>query len=154
MEHANLGGASGSATFAGGSGKSTVRIRRKYLGSRSQIAEKLSILFGVKLGAELGFTSVVESSQFATFQVSSEKSGSVVIDATGTESQTTGDVVGLAAAGGAVGGLPVGRGVAAGGAVCGDLINQIQVSDVWRTTYRLTTTKHNRYLLGILGDLI
>lgn len=82
---------------------SVVRIRRKCFGDH--IAEKLSVLFGVKLGPEVVPVCPEEVSQFATFHVYiSDLSGSV-----GGESQI-GDA----------------RGGALAGGVSGDLISQIQ----------------------------
>lgn len=121
MEHANLGGSVPFAGFAGAGAMATVRIRRKYLASRGQIAEKLSALFGVKLGAELGSGPGEESGPFATFQVSCDQSGSVV-DA------ETGDIAGSTGGGACAG--PATRGVVGVVTMSGDLINQIQVSGV------------------------
>ena len=119
MEHANLGGNAPFASVTGGGGVvATVRIRRKYLASRGQIAEKLSALFGVRLGPELSSVEELGGS-YATFQVSSGDQSGSVVDAAGVNELQTGDIA-----------VPVTRSVVGVVTMSGDLINQIQVRNV------------------------
>lgn len=130
MEHANPSSASsGSGTVCSrtagdesGAGRFTVRIRRKYLVNHGQIAEKLSVLFGVRLGPEQASACALDASQYAIFQVISDQSGSITDEAGNAVKGC--DTQGLAPSGGCV----AARATVAGGFVCGDLITQIQVS--------------------------